>query len=294
MPQPNSTLTTGLNSYYLIELIENLSQLQIGYNPDVDDIDQDLILQFIKEGYQRIVSLETRWPWFQATYSFTTVEDVRAYADAFTLLTAYSNPTNSIAAGSYPLVSPDATALNLASTNIREIIALVNNTNAGNDLIYMDQFKCESTWVGTTDQASIPVYWSLWGNQINLWPKPDDEYNITIRGYRQPNLSWLTTSANSSSTVYVDLDPEFHMMLINFVLARTFQFQEDPEMARVYMDHYNAGVTLAAANLTAPNSNQPLIMSGGFQLNGAANRRYGYGYGSAGFAVVPGPYGIAF
>ena len=281
MPQPNSTLTTGLNSYYLIELIENLSQLQIGYNPDVDDIDQDLVLQFIKEGYQRIVSLETRWPWFQATYAFTTVENNRTYSSGFSLQTAYSNPTGSTAAGSYPLVFPDAQALDLNSTNIREIIALVNNTNAGNDLIYMDQFKCESTWVGTSDQASIPVYWSLWGNQINLWPKPDDEYQITVRGYRQPNLN-------------VDLDPEFHMMLINFVLARTFQFQEDPEMARVYMDHYNAGVTLAAANLTAPNSNQPLIMSGGFQLNGAANRRYGYGYGSAGFAVVPGPYGIAF
>ena len=296
MPQPNSTLTTGLNSYYLIQLIESLSQLQIGYDPDVDDIDQDLVLQFIKEGYQRIVSLDTRWPWFQATYSFTTVENQRSYASGFTLQTAWSNPTGSTASGAYPFVFPDAQSLNLTSNNIREIIAVINNTNAGNSLVYMDQFKCESTWVGSADQAAIPSYWSLWGDQINLWPKPDDEYQMTIRGYRQPSLNWLTTSANSESTAYVDLDPEFHMMLINFVLARTFQFQEDPEMARVYMDHYNAGVTLAEANLTAPNSNQPLIMSGGFQLNGAANTNYGYGFGQAGFAVLPGQpmRGIAF
>ena len=48
MPAPSSTLTTGLNAYYLIELIDNLSQLQFGYNVDVDDVNQDLVLQFIK------------------------------------------------------------------------------------------------------------------------------------------------------------------------------------------------------------------------------------------------------
>ena len=45
MAAPSTTLTTGLNSFYLIQLIESLSQLEIGYNPDVDDINQDLVLQ---------------------------------------------------------------------------------------------------------------------------------------------------------------------------------------------------------------------------------------------------------
>jgi hypothetical protein len=280
MPAPASTLTTGLNSYYLIQLIENLSQLQIGYDQNTDDIDQDLVLQFIKEGYQRIVSLDGRYPWFQSTYQFVTLPSIRTYDDAFSLTATWSP---------YIPVAPDPNALNLTISNIREVISVTNNTNAGNECIYIDQFKAESTWVGTNDQPDIPAYWSLWGNQINLWPKPNDtEYQITIRGYRNPSLTWLTDSSNSSSTDYVDLDPEFHMMLVNFTLARIFQFQEDPEMASVYMNHYNSGVTIAKANLTAPNSNQPLIMSGGFQLNGAANTNYGYGYGQAGILVQPG------
>lgn len=282
MPAPSTTLTTGLTSYYLIQLIEDLSQLAIGYDADADDIDQDLVLQFIKEGYQRIVSLDTRWPWFQSTYNFDTVLNQRGYSSGIDLITTFSP---------YVAVYPAAGGTGLTTANIREVISVINNTDAGNELVYLDQFKCESIWVGTNDQADIPAYWSLWDNRINLWPKPNDVYDITVRGYRQPDLTWLTDSNNSASTNYVDLDPEFHMMLINFVLSRIFQFQEDPEMANVYMQHYNAGVTIAKQNLTAPNSNQPLIMSGGLQLNGAANRAYGYGYGQAGIIVQPGsPY----
>lgn len=280
MPAPASTLTTGLNSYYLIQLIEDLSQLQIGYDPDVDDINQDLVLQFLKEGYQRIISLDTRWPWFQSVYTFTTLPSIRSYNSGLTLTSTWSP---------YIPVAPAAGGLNKTLANIREVINIVNNTNAGNELIYIDQFKAEAIWVGTNDQPDIPAYWSLWGNQINLWPKPNDTpYQMTIRGYREPDFTWLTDSNNSESTNYVDLDPEFHMMLVNFTLARTFQFQEDPEMAAVYMNHYNSGVTIARANLTAPNSNQPLIMSGGLQLNGAANTAYGYGFGTAGVLVQPG------
>ena len=284
MPAPSTTLTTGLNSYYLIELIENLSQLAIGYDDDVDDINQDLVLQFIKEGYQRIISLDGRWPWFQATYNFNALLDTRAYSTGITLITAWSNPTGSTAAGYYPQVSPAATAFNKTTADIKEIISLTNNTNAGNELIYIDQAKAESIWVGTNDVTGIPSYWSLWGNQINLWPKPDQTYNITIRGYRQANLTWLTDSNNSTSTSYVDMDNEMSMLLINFTLSRIFQFQEDPEMANVYMKHFETGAAIIKSNLTAPNSNQPLIMSGGLQLN-----PYGYWWSDTpGIQVMPG------
>ena len=61
----------GLNSYWLISLLEDMSQLQIGYDTDVDDINQDLVLQYLKEGFQTIVDADTRWPWFEASYSAT-------------------------------------------------------------------------------------------------------------------------------------------------------------------------------------------------------------------------------
>jgi len=280
MAAPAATLTTGLNSYYLIQLIESLSQVAVGYDEDTDDINQDLVLQFLKEGYQRIVSTDTRYPWFQASWTFTTVPDTHTYKSGLATTSAWSP---------YVAVAPDAEALNLTTSSIRQVINVVNTTNAGNELIYIDQFKAESIWVGSNNVSGIPAYWSLWNNAINLWPAPDSTtYTMNIRGYRQPDFSWLTDSNNSESTAYVDLDPEFQFMLVNFTLARIFQYQEDPEMASVYMRHYETGVAIAKGNLTAPNSNQPLIMSGGLQLN------TGYWWsGQPSIGVLPGsPYPI--
>lgn len=272
-----SNPTTGINTYYLIQYLEDISELEIGTG-DQDDISQALVLQFIKEGYQRIVSLYDRWPWFQGVWTWNTVENQRSYSTGFTLTNTTSTAITTPASGK-------------TYGDIASIINLVNNTNSGNELIYIDQFKAEQIWVGTNDQPNIPAYWSLWAGQVNLWPKPDDVYSITMRGYRVPSLSWLD-NLGSSSTDYVDLDTEFHMMLVNFVMMRIFQYQEDPEMAAVYQRHFQEGVAIAQQNLAAPNSNQPLIMSGGLQVNGPANRAYGYDYG-LGISVIPGnPYPI--
>ena len=274
---------TGINRYYLLEYLENISQLSIGNDFDVDDISQDLVIQFIKEGYQRIVALDGRWPWLQSVWTFTTVANQRSYSTGFTLTS-----TNSTA-----IPVPQA---NQTLPEIREVINLVNNTNAGNELIYIDQFKAEQIWNGTSDQPNIPTYWSLWSGQINLWPKPLQAYDITMRGYREPSLEWLN-QGDANSTFFVDLNQEFHMMLVNFVMMRIFQFQEDPEMAAVYQRHFQEGVAIAKDNITAPNSNQPMLLSGGLQLNGASNRAYwGGGYG-AGIVVSPGspyPLGIPY
>ena len=276
MAAPSTTLTTGLNSFYLIQLIESLSQLEIGYNPDVDDINQDLVLQFIKEGYQRIVALDSRLPWFQTSYQIQTLEDIRDYGTNFVLVSTWSPY----------ITTPQA---NLTTANIREIINVVSvqgedeTAGYGLELIYLDNFKAQQIWNGTTDQSNIPAYWTLWNNSLRLYPKPNGVYTLNILGYRQPDYSWLTDSNNSESVQYVDIDNEFHMMLVNFTLARIFQFQEDSEMANVYMKHFDTGVSLAKANLTSPNNNQPIILSGGLQLSGT------YLSGSfAGIQVLPG------
>ena len=277
MAQPISTLTTGINSYYMIQLIENLSQLDIGYDPEIDDIDQDLVLQFLKEGFQRIISSNARLPWFQSTWFFSTIGNQQSYYYPLNLLTTFSPyiPT-------FPdEEDPDSVAYSLEE--VKEVISVVNNTDMGNELIYIDHFKAESIWVGANNTPNIPTYWSLWANEIYLWPIPiniDGGYQMTVRGYRQPFYTWLTTSLQSTSEDYVDLDNEMTMLLINFALARIFQYNEDAEMAKVYMDHFNVGMSMYVENLTSPNSNQPIIMSGGLQLNGAANRAYNSPYGT--------------
>ena len=235
IPFSNENLTLAQMRTFVGEL----SDLDIGFDEN-DDISTDLVDGFIKEGFQKIVALSQRYPYYQATYGFSTIENQRGYSN-------------------FGRILPSVTSVNI--TDIQQIIAVVNNTNNGNAMVYLDQARCESIWVGTSDQADIPAYFSIWANQLNLWPKPNDIYSITIRGYRVPSLTWL-----SDENLSIDIDPQMQLPLINYVMARIFQFQEDPEMAREYMSSFEKAVAIIQGQLTAPSSNRQLIMSGGLQL----------------------------
>lgn len=224
------------------DFVGELADLDIGFD-DNDDISQDLVNGFIKEGFQKIVALSQRYPYYQSTYGFTTIIDQRSY-------TSFGQ--------TIPVESPLPTK---TMSDIQQIIAVINNTNAGNSLVYIDQARAESIWVGSQDNPGIPAYFSIWGNQLNLWPKPDQLYQMTIRGYRIPSLNWF-----SDENTAIDISPQMQLPLINYVMGRIFQFQEDPEMANEYMRSFERAVAIIQGQLTAPSSNRQLIMSGGLQL----------------------------
>lgn len=235
----------ALNITQIRSLVESITDLSIG-NGASDDITEDLVDTFIKEAYQRIVSLYTKWPWFETTYSINTVASQRRYSTGFTQV--YTTSTAVTSGSNF--------------NDIRQLIAVTNDSNGGNQLIYVDDFLAQKYWNGTSDTPGYPTYFSLWAGGLNIYPKPDGVYTLNIRGFRQPSYAWLTDAG-----LTVDLNDEFSIMIINFVAARCFQFQEDPEMAAVYMNHFDQGITLARTEITAPNSNQGLVLSGGLQLN---------------------------
>jgi hypothetical protein len=275
--------TSGLNSFYLISLLENLSQLQIGYNDDTDDINQDLVLQFLKEGFQTIVDSEVRWPWFETSY-ITQISNeidqgsgvINGSQTVFTITSAFAPP---------PYVTLQ-TAVSMQG--IKELINVISiqgteqYANLGVELIYLGQHQAERWWLGSTNQPGIPSYFSLWSNSLYVWPRPNQLYTLYLRGYRQPNLDWLNDSNNSQSLNYVDLDLELQACLISYTMSRIYQFQEDPEMSKVYRDQFVTNLKNYQDYLTAPSSNQPLIYSGGLQLS-----TYGYGFNVPGIRVLP-------
>jgi hypothetical protein len=259
IPFQNENLTLS----QMRSLVSQLSDLDIGNDPN-DDITVDLVNSFIKEGFQKIYNLTTRFPYYQATYSFSTVANQRDYAAFGQTLPTLGSTTSSI-------------------TDLNQIISVVNNSNAGNSLIYMDQFKMESIFVGTRDFASLPAYFTIWADRLNLYPKPDAVYSFTIRGYRRPLLTWL-----NDINLSIDISPDMQLPLVNYVMSRIFQFQEDPEMAAVYNRQFEQEVALVQGNLTAPNNNQPLIMSGGLQLP------FDLGYYGNRISIMPGAPPTAF
>jgi hypothetical protein len=224
--------------------VGELSDLDIGFDEN-DDISTDLVNGFIKEGFQKVVALSNRWPYYQTSYTFAVSQGFRSYS-------------------SFVQIQPTVIGSNpKAITDISQITAVINSdTNyQGNALVYIDQARAESIWVGAQDQEGIPAYFSIWADQVNLWPKPDNNYSFTLRGFRNPSLTWMQNEGDP-----IDISPTLQLPLINYVMARIFQFQEDPEMANEYMRSFEKAIAIIQGNLTAPSSNRQLIMSGGLQL----------------------------
>ena len=198
---------------------------------DLDEVDlpDSIVDQFAREGFQRIYSLERRWPYLQETYTFDTVADQREY----TISTI---------------------------GDIREIISVVDSSTAGNRLTLIDYNQAEDIWLGNTDVPSRPYFYSFWDKKIQFWAKPDAVYPITVRAFRNPVYTWLT---NTEETI--DLDEWFHALLPYFVLARVYQRQEDAQLSQMYLNSFEEGVALARRDLMKASSAQPVIMSAGRQ-----------------------------
>jgi len=204
-------------------MVRNISDL------DTTDVPNSVLDDFVKEAFQRIIVLERRWPKYQETYTFNTVANQRAYTIA-------------------------------TIGDIREVISLVDTSTSGSRLTMIPYDNAEEIWLGNTDVASRPYFYALWDGQLHLYAKPDAVYPITVRAYRNPVYTWLT-----SITQTIDCDEWFHILLVYFVLSRVYQRQEDPELSQMYLKSFEEGVAMARRDLMKTPSARPMLLSGGRQ-----------------------------
>lgn len=211
-----------MNKTEIRNLARTITELEAA---DVADATIDM---YIKDGYDRMISLERRWPHFEASTTLTSVADQRDY------------PLSGIGSG-----------------NFREITSLVNTTSGARlQLISYDQG--EQVFIADgSDATGEPRWWSLWGNSIQLWPKPDSAYLLSVRGYRKP-IDW-----HLSDSTEVDADDRLHRSLVYYAVAQLYQLQEDVEMASFYRTTFDEAVRLAHGDIMRTPSAAPLILSGG-------------------------------
>lgn len=192
---------------------------------DVADATIDL---YIKDGYDRMVSLERRWPFFEQSSTLTTVANQRDY------------PLSGIASGTF-----------------REITSLVNATG-GTRLQLISYDQGEQVFIASgSDFAAEPQWYSVWASSVQLWAKPDAVYTLLVRGYRKP------TDWHLSDSTEVDADDRLHRALVYYAVAQLYQLQEDVEMASFYRSTFDEAVRLAHADIMRTPSAAPLILSGG-------------------------------
>ena len=101
------------------------------------DLSDTLLNMYIQDGYDRMIALERRWPFFEKTYTLSTVADQRSYA------------LSSIGEG-----------------DVREITSVVDTTAGGVRLTLVAHEDAEALWLGSSDLSSRPLHFSVWQQEL--------------------------------------------------------------------------------------------------------------------------------
>ena len=201
---------------------------------EVSDVADTLIDLYIKDGYDRMISIERAWPLFETSATLTTTTGVRDYA------------LSAVGGG-----------------NFRQITSLVCTTAPQYRLRQTSFDAAEDAYLTEFSDSGPPMWWSLWADQVNIWPIPNAAYTLLVRGHRK------ATDWHLSDSTEVDADPRLHRALIHFAVAEMFKLQEDPELSAVHRQAFDESVRMAHADIMRAPVNSPLILSGGQPLPSA-------------------------
>jgi hypothetical protein len=209
----------------------NLSEIRAKVREVVDmdsaDLSDALLNMYVIDGYERIIALDRRWPFFEKSWTLTTVEGQAAY-----------------------------TISGIGTGDVREITSIVDSTAGGLRLTMIDHADGEALWLGSNDVAGTPRHFSVWQQSIYLWPKPDSVVTLNLRGYRKPS-AWYGSDATE-----VDADDRLHQALVYYAIAQVYQLQEELEVSAFYRQSFDESVRLAAADVLRVPSHRPLVFSG--------------------------------
>lgn len=197
-----------------------------------DDLPLSLIQTYLRDGFERIINLERRWSFLQASTTLSTIPNQRSYVLA-----------------------------DIGANDLEEIVSIVDQSDAGNKLTLIGIDEAERIWHGVNDSASRPLAWTKWGGTIDLYPKPDVVYPLSIRGYRKPFYAWVR-----DNTLAPDCDDRFHIALAYYAISQAYKRQEDVEMSQVYKQSFDEAVMLARKELMRPDSARPVVLSRGYPM----------------------------
>jgi hypothetical protein len=200
---------------------------------DPEELPDAMLDSYLAEGYVRMISMENRWPFFETRWEAARVgsPDVALPADC--------DP-----AGLFSVID-DTSGMRLVQ---------VSNEQAE------DNFRQIS-------QTTTPVYYSIWGSVLRLWPDPNVDRDLTLRGYRYPS-DWMAGGAGAE----VDADPRLHILLAHYAIALSYAQQEDEVLEDTYMKRFMSGFTAARNAICNPRHNRPLIYAGGLPLGGVGTQ----------------------
>ncbi len=193
---------------------------------DSSDLTDSVIDVFKREGFNRIIRSQSRWPFMEASWTLSTSPGDQTY--------------------------PFTTASLLTPSAIEDIFSINDELREIRRVPHEDAKQMFPSGATTTGR---PMYWSKHADTIYLWPTPDAVYTYAIDGLKKA-FDWV--AANSAPT---DLPDDFHELIALWVLHRGYLQQDDPETAAFYVRQFEDGLhTITGRYLHAP-LDRPVVMN---------------------------------
>jgi hypothetical protein len=210
-----------------VNLADIRTKVRAVVDMDTVDLSNDLLDMYIKDGYERLIAVQRRWPFFEKTFSLSTVADQGGY-----------------------------TISSIGTGDVLEIASVLDTTLGGNRLTLIAHEDGESVWNAQSDTAGRPLHFSFWEQKIHLWPRPNGVYTLSLRGWRKP-IDWM-----ANTTTEVDADSRLHQALVYYAIAQVYQLQEDVELSTFYRRSFDEAIRLVVGDIFRPSSHRPMILSG--------------------------------
>jgi hypothetical protein len=189
---------------------------------ELEDLPDPVVDVFIREGSRKVEYSEQRWPFYEDIVTWSTIA-----GGASTPFADISPTLRRISA----IVHADNRALQWISTEAAA-----------------DRFNAE--------QTGRPTHYGEWGENLLLFPTPDEALAVTIYGYRK-QTDWTAGGAGAEP----DLPEELHNTVALWALHRAYAQQEDPEMAGLYRNIFDQELNEFGRRMTEMPLTRPLVMN---------------------------------
>ena len=216
-------------------LLQQLREyIRVQLDMDEEELPNALLDSYLNEAFLRTISMENHWPFYETRWNVAALDENIA-------LPADADPAG--------------------------ITSLIDTTN-GYRLMQVANELAEDSFVGMWSTSSNPMYYSIYGGAILLWPSPLDDFarDYTLRGQRLP-LDWISTGAGAIP----DCDIRLHQLLAHYAIALCYAQQEDEVLEDVYMKRWQSSYLAAHSAICQPRHHRPLILNGGLPYTPSYN-----------------------
>jgi len=208
---------------------------RLSLQTDAVDLPDSLVDIYANDALTRVLGLRDDWPHLYSEGTLAMVSGTGSY----TLNSASFNPTT-----------------------FTTIESIWDDAVFGRSFIQIDYQEAAGRWIGPSASVTAdPVYFSVYGGKVYLWPKPNATRSLRVGGYRNP-------TAMAAGSDVPDIPTQFHAGIEYGVVALAYAQQEDEQLAQVWKQFANESVMVAMRNLFMNRRHKPIILFGRDQIWG--------------------------